>query len=225
MDHTELKMKIKNIFFDFDGVIAESVNAKTDAFREMYIGYGPEIADKVVDYHIRNGGVSRFEKIRYWEKEFFNRDISEEELQTLANKFSSLVLTKVIESDRVDGVVDFLNKYAKELKFWIITGTPTTEIEIIAEKRELSDFFIGIHGSPEKKKFWTEYLIQEHGLNREETLFLGDATTDYDAAKHSNLFFALRDNEENKELFKQYEGMRFSDFHELEEILLNRKMI
>ena len=32
-------MNIKNIFFDFDGVIAESVNAKTDAFEEMYLPY------------------------------------------------------------------------------------------------------------------------------------------------------------------------------------------
>ena len=38
---------IKNIFFDFDGVIAESVSAKTDAFKEMYMPYGEEIAAKV----------------------------------------------------------------------------------------------------------------------------------------------------------------------------------
>ena len=59
-------MKIKNIFFDFDGVIAESVNAKTEAFREMYIEHGTEIANKVVDYHINHGGVSRFEKFKYY---------------------------------------------------------------------------------------------------------------------------------------------------------------
>ena len=54
--------------FDFDGVIAESVSAKTDAFREMYLPYGEEIANQVVDYHINHGGVSRFEKFKYWEK-------------------------------------------------------------------------------------------------------------------------------------------------------------
>lgn len=218
-------MKIKNIFFDFDGVIAESVNAKTDAFREMYAEHGTEISEKVVDYHINNGGVSRFEKFKHWEKEFFNRDISEEEVQRLAYKFSSLVLNKVINSAEVVGVGDFLNKYSPDLKFWIITGTPTTEIEIITKKRGLTDYFIGIHGSPENKKYWTEHLIGKFNLGREETLFLGDATTDQDAAKYSNLHFALRDNEENKELFKQYEGLRFNDFHELENLLLNDKML
>lgn len=218
-------MKLKNIFFDFDGVIAESVNAKTEAFREMYSEHGPEIADKVVDFHINNGGVSRFEKFKYWEKEFFNRDISEEEVQRLANKFSDLVLSKVIESDEVIGVEDFLRKYSQDLKFWIITGTPTTEILIIVNKRRLTDYFIGVHGSPENKKYWTEFLIKEHSLSREETLFLGDATTDYDAAQHSKLHFALRDNEENMGLFETYKGMRFNDFNELEEILLNNKML
>lgn len=218
-------MKIKNIFFDFDGVIAESVNAKTEAFREMYIEHGTEIADKVVDYHINHGGVSRFEKFKYWEKEFFDRDISEDEVQRLANEFSKLVLNRVINADEVDGAGYFLKKYYKAMRFWIITGTPTTEIEIITEKRELTAYFIGIHGSPEKKMYWTEYLIKQHNLKREETLFLGDATTDYDAANHSKLHFALRDNDENSEIFRNYSGLRFSNFNELEELLLNNKML
>ena len=218
-------MKIKNIFFDFDGVIAESVNAKTEAFREMYIEHGTEIANKVVDYHINHGGVSRFEKFKYWEKEFFDRDISEDEVQRLANEFSKLVLNRVINADEVDGAQDFLRKYSTNLKFWIITGTPTTEIEIIADKRALTAYFVGIHGSPEKKMYWTEHLIKQYNLKREETLFLGDATTDYDAANHSKLYFALRDNDENSKIFKNYSGLRFSDFKELEELLLNNKML
>ena len=68
--------KIKNIFFDFDGVIAESVSAKTEAFREMYSQYGEGISNQVVDYHVNHGCISRFEKFKYWEKKFFNKDIS-----------------------------------------------------------------------------------------------------------------------------------------------------
>ena len=62
-------MNIKNIFFDFDGVIAESVSAKTDAFEEMYLPYGKDIAAKVVEYHKLHGGVSRYEKFKYFHKE------------------------------------------------------------------------------------------------------------------------------------------------------------
>jgi phosphoglycolate phosphatase-like HAD superfamily hydrolase len=213
--------KIKNIFFDFDGVIAESVSAKTDAFREMYAPYGEVIANEVVEYHIKHGGVSRFEKFKYWEKRFFNKDISEERVDELAKQFSNLVLNKVIISDEVPGVNAFIKKYSKELNFWIITGTPTSEIEIIVDKRGLINYFLGIHGSPKNKRYWTEYLLKKHHLKREETLFIGDATTDLDAATFSNLHFALRENEENKEIFKNYEGNRFKDFFEFEESFKN----
>ena len=212
-------MNIKNIFFDFDGVIAESVSAKTDAFEEMYLPYGKDIAAKVVEYHKLHGGVSRYEKFKYFHKEFLNEIIDENKVNELANQFSNIVLDKVINSDEVLGANYFIEKYHTKFKFWVITGTPTTEIELIVEKRKLTSFFIGLHGSPKNKRYWTEFLIEKHKLNRDEIIFLGDATTDMDAADYSKTHFALRENEENKEIFKDYKGDRFSDFYQLEKIL------
>ena len=212
-------MNIKNIFFDFDGVIAESVSAKTDAFEEMYLPYGKGIAAKVVEYHKLHGGVSRYEKFKYFHKEFLNEEINQEKVDKLAIQFSNIVLDKVINSDEVLGANYFIEKYYTKFKFWVITGTPTTEIELIAEKRKLTSFFIGLHGSPKNKRYWTENLIKKHNLKRDEIIFLGDATTDMDAANFSKTHFALRENEENKEIFKDYKGHRFNDFYQLEKIL------
>lgn len=210
-------MKIKNIFFDFDGVVAESVSAKTEAFREMYIKYGEDVANKVVAHHITHGGVSRYEKFKIYAQQFLNKTITEKEVQELATIFSNLVLEQVIHSDLVEGVLDFLQKYHQELNFWVITGTPTTEMEVILERRNLRKYFINYYGSPEKKRYWTEYLIEKHQLKREETLFLGDASTDMDAATYSKLHFALRLHKENKEQFKGYKGIIFKNFNELEQ--------
>ena len=212
-------MNIKNIFFDFDGVIAESVSAKTDAFEEMYLPYGKDIATKVVEYHKLHGGVSRYEKFKYFHKEFLNELINQEKIDELAIQFSNIVLDKVINSDEVSGANYFIEKYHTKFQFWVITGTPTTEIELIAEKRKLTSFFIGLHGSPKNKRYWTENLIKKHNLKRDEIIFLGDATTDMDAANFSKTHFALRENEENKEIFKDYKGHRFNDFYQLEKIL------
>jgi len=214
-------MNIKNIFFDFDGVIAESVSAKTDAFEEMYLPYGEEIAAKVVEYHKLHGGVSRYEKFKYFHKEFLNEIIDENKVNELANQFSNIVLDKVINSDEVSGAYYFIEKYHTKFRFWVITGTPTTEIELIAEKRKLTSFFIGLHGSPNNKRYWTENLIKKHNLKRDEIIFLGDATTDMDAADFSKTHFALRENEENKEIFKDYKGLKFNDFYQLENFLKN----
>lgn len=212
-------MNIKNIFCDFDGVIAESVSAKTDAFEEMYLPFGKDIAAKVVDYHKLHGGVSRYEKFKYFHKEFLNEVINQEKVDKLAIQFSNIVLDKVINSDEVLGATYFIEKYHTRFQFWVITGTPTTEIELIAEKRKLTSFFVGLYGSPNNKRYWTEYLIEKHKLNRDEILFLGDATTDMDAADFSKTHFALRENDENKEIFKHYKGHRFNDFYQLEKIL------
>ena len=212
-------MNIKNIFFDFDGVIAESVSAKTDAFEEMYLPYGKDIAAKVVEYHKLHGGVSRYEKFKYFHKEFLNELIDQQKVDELAIQFSNLVLDKVINSDEVLGANYFIEKNHTKFQFWVITGTPTTEIELIAKKRKLTSYFIGLHGSPKNKRYWTEYLIEKHKLNRDEIIFLGDATTDMDAAVFSKTHFALRENEENKKIFKDYKGHRFNDFYQLEKIL------
>ncbi len=58
-------MGIKTIFFDFDGVIADSLDVKTNAFYRMYEPYGKDIAESVAKHHIANGGMSRFENSAY----------------------------------------------------------------------------------------------------------------------------------------------------------------
>lgn len=212
-------MIIKNIFFDFDGVLVDSVDIKTEAFRKMYLPYGKEIADKVVKHHHEHGGVSRYEKFKIYHNDFLEEEINEAKVQELANLFSKLVLTGVIEAPEVAGAYEFLEKNQNTFQSWIITGTPTNEILKITKARNLTNLFVGIHGSPQTKKYWVDHLLTTHNLKAEETIFLGDATTDYEAAQHGNLHFALRSMPDNEALFKNYTGLRFKDFYELEEQL------
>ena len=55
---------LKAIIFDFDGVICESVEAKTEAFRKVFLDY-PEHLDEIIAYHMTQGGVSRYIKFEY----------------------------------------------------------------------------------------------------------------------------------------------------------------
>ena len=216
MRNLNKSITFKNIFFDFDGVLAESVRAKTEAFHDIYLPFGKDIAAKVVQHHLHHGGMSRFEKFKIYHEQYLGQFLSVSQAQILANRFSEMVLNKVIDSDEVPGSVSFLKQYHKKLNFWIITGTPTSEIEIIIKERGLNTYFKGSYGSPETKSHWTEFLIKEHDLQRKETLFLGDATTDYEAAQGSRIHFALRDHQENDGIFINYDGLRFKDFNELE---------
>lgn len=208
-------MNIKNIFFDFDGVIAESVHVKTEAFYKLYLPYGEEIANKVVEHHRANGGVSRFEKFRIYHKRFLGNDINEEKVQELAQQFSNLVVDGVVDAPEVPGVSKFLEKYYKILNFWVITGTPTEEIKLIVSRRGLNKYFVELCGSPTKKPEWAKFLLEKYDLEPDETLFLGDSMSDLKGAKASKTHFALRSYEENNEVFSDYTGLRFSNFKEL----------
>ena len=70
------KIIFKNIFFDFDGVILDSVECKTRAFQKMYSKFGNDISEKVKKYHLDNGGISRYEKFKFWHKEFLNINLN-----------------------------------------------------------------------------------------------------------------------------------------------------
>lgn len=215
-------MAIKNIFFDFDGVLVESVSIKTDAFRMLYLTYGEDFANKVADYHLNNGGISRFEKFKIWNGEWLGQDVTEEKIAKLASEFSSLVMKGVIEAKEVLGTKDFLDN-AIEYKKYIITGTPTTEIRPILKGRLMTHYFEGAYGSPEKKSYWVEKILKANNLNAYESVFIGDALEDYKAAIDNNLTFILRETKDGIPLFKDFKGIKIKDLTELDSVLRSIK--
>ena len=53
-----IDVKLDALLFDFDGVILESADIKTDAFRELFADQ-PAHVEEIVALHQRYGGVSR----------------------------------------------------------------------------------------------------------------------------------------------------------------------
>ena len=198
--------ELKNFIFDFDGVILDSLDCKTEAFYQMYLPYGEDIANKVRQYHILNGGVSRFEKFKTWHKQYLKIELSEKEIQYLANQFSDLVMENVINSHPIPGAIEFINRYSKDFNFFIISGTPDEEIKKICDSIGISSFFKEILGSPKNKKEWCAYLKTEYDdIKSSNTLFLGDAKSDYEAAKQNGFYFGLREADYNESIFSNLE--------------------
>ena len=56
----------KTILFDCDGVILNSNKIKTRAFKLASIPFGKEASNTLEDYHLRHGGISRYEKFDYF---------------------------------------------------------------------------------------------------------------------------------------------------------------
>ena len=212
---------LKNIIFDFDGVILDSLDCKTEAFYQMYLPYGEDIANKVRQYHILNGGVSRFEKFKTWHNQYLKVNLSEKEIQELANQFSDLVMENVIKSNPIPGAIEFIKRYSKDFNFFIISGTPDEEIKRICDAIGITVYFKEILGSPKNKKAWcNELKLKYEELNSDNTIFLGDALSDYEAAQDNNFFFALRSANYNESIFSELQvDIKFQSFSSLSKVL------
>lgn len=205
----------KGIIFDFDGVICESVKVKTDAFKELYKTYGSDIQKKIVIHHEANGGISRFEKIKYYHNTFINKRIKEKEILSLANQFSKLVVEKVISSPYIPGALDYIKKCSKKYKLFISTGTPTKEMKQILKSRKIDQYFSGVFGSPDKKNIHIKNIKSRYGISSNNLIFYGDSKADLDAALDEKINFVLIMNSFNKKLRTKYKGKIIKNFIEL----------
>lgn len=195
-------MKWEAVFFDFDGVILDSVDVKTKAFASMFHSYGPEIENAVVRYHLENGGVDRYEKFKYFYENFLGKRITQNEMDRLSKQFSTLVVKKVIDSPFIPGALNTL----KELKInnipsFIVSGTPDIEIKAIMKEKGLADFFQEVHGSPRKKWEITSSILKTNSFNPEKCLFIGDALSDYEASTYNKIHFLGIVSENERSIF------------------------
>jgi len=183
-------MKWQAVFFDFDGVILDSVNVKTKAFEKMFEPYGPEVQKKVVQYHLENGGVSRFDKFRYYYENILKSSIGELEIQKLSQEFSDLVVNEVIDSNFIEGAYETLEKLAQaSIPAYVVSGTPHDEINLIVKRKKLGHFFIEVHGSPRKKWEISQNLLDRKGYDPLNCIFIGDSLSDYQAAQKTGMQF------------------------------------
>lgn len=183
------KVELGAIFFDFDGVIVDSTHTKTEGFRSLFSGYGDEIVDRVVDYHRQHGGISRVDKIDYAHRNIIGQALTKEELAHWAANYSELVVEKVIGVDWVSGAEQFLVTIQGKVPLFVISGTPEDELKHIIERRNITQLFQEILGSPVKKPAHIRQLLGKYQLNPGQCVFVGDALTDYDAAIETGLHF------------------------------------
>ena len=204
------------IAFDFDGVLAESVDVKTRAYALLFQEEGEDVVRQVVDFHLKNGGVSRFEKFRFYYSDILNRHLSENRFQELCAQFSRLVIDEVVAAPWVDGAKEFLVRNEKKYTFAIISGTPEDELTEIVQRREMDHFFGSVRGSPKDKVTLLGEVMDEYHLKPEEMVFIGDAETDWHAARETGVPFLWRCAPDEAAVLPDYAGPRLSSLSELE---------
>lgn len=185
-------IKYQAIFFDFDGVLVESVDIKTEAFQTLYRDQDAVTIQSIVEHHLAHEGISRVEKIEYFHRHHLDVELTQQELAVLAAQYSELVKDDVIACESVPGSLEFLNSTSGKLPIFVVSGTPEPELKDIIERRAMDGYFTSVHGSPRHKAPIVRDLLNDHGLEAQNCLFVGDAMTDYNAAADTNLQFLGR---------------------------------
>lgn len=188
-----LKMKknhtknTKTLVFDFDGTIIDTARIKGLSFKELFSEYDKNFQDKVYKYHLENLSLEREEKLRYY-CSILGIQINKKILNTLSNRFSEIVCTRIDKAEMIIGFNNFIDKVKNKYKFYIVSNAPTIDIKNYLRKIELYNEFAGIYGTPLSKR---ENFIR-NVLNTtvpSEVVYFGDTLEDYKISKKLGIHF------------------------------------
>jgi phosphoglycolate phosphatase-like HAD superfamily hydrolase len=177
------------VFFDFDGVIADSVDVKTAAFCGLYSEHGPKVMAKVEAYHLTHLGMTRFQKIAYFQRELVAGPADEAAINTLADRFGRDVKERVIACAEIPGASHVLKVLSERLPLFVISATPDQELVEILTARDIVHHFTSAHGASRNKPDTLAHLITTHRLDPGSCIMVGDAMTDFNAAAKNGVRF------------------------------------
>lgn len=202
--------EFKVIFWDFDGVIKDSVNIKTEAYEQLFLRYGNEVSSKVRQHHEANGGVSRYEKFPIYLR-WAGEPGDAEQVASFCDQFSHLVMQAVIDAPWVPGVLEYLQANHTRQRFVLMTATPQDEMEDILEVLKIAGYFFAVYGAPTPKTKAIKSVLEQLACPTQEALAIGDAETDYLAARENKVPFLLRFTPQNKHLQAKYDLIAFDN--------------
>jgi phosphoglycolate phosphatase-like HAD superfamily hydrolase len=184
---------LRAVVFDFDGVILESADVKTDAFCELFSHLPAEQVAAVRRHHLDNLGISRFKKFAWIYENLLGKAISDDESTALGQRFSDLALEKILAAPFVTGADVALRELSARYPLFVASGTPHDELGMIVERRGLGGHFREVWGTPTEKPRILTDVMARHGWGRDEVLFIGDGMSDYKAAHEVGVQFLARD--------------------------------
>jgi phosphoglycolate phosphatase-like HAD superfamily hydrolase len=203
---------LRAIVFDFDGVILESANIKTEAFLELYTDY-PDKLQAIRDYHLDNVGISRYVKFEHIQRNILGLPYTEEVRKQVSGEFERLTRERIFHCPQVPGAEDVLRRLRGRVLRIVASGTPQAELELIVATRKMGDWFEELWGTPRAKADILRDVMARHALSPHQVLMVGDGMSDYDAAREAGTRFLARETESN---FDELSVAKVKDLTEME---------
>ena len=178
-----------HLFFDCDGVILNSNKIKTDAFYKLALNFGELQAQKLVNHHLENGGISRYEKIKFFQKNIL-KNTNIKLYQELVDNYGKILKEKLIKAEISKGVFK-IKQFFPNSKITVVSGSDQNELRWLFKEKRIDHLFNnGIFGSPKNKIEILEEIFS--GFKGEEkSIFIGDSKYDFEVSKFFKIDFAF----------------------------------
>ena len=200
---------MKTILWDFDGVILDSMSVRNFGFEEIFKDYNQGDVKALLNYHITNGGLSRYIKIRYFFNNILKQQITDQEVLTFASSFSSIMKKELVNKNNlILDTVNFIKKNHEKYNFHIVSGSDQEELRFLCNELNISKYFLTINGSPTHKNELVKQILKTYKYSFNNCCLIGDSINDFEAAKINNIaFFGF-----NSEILKQKKVSYISSF-------------
>jgi len=195
----------RQILFDFDGVILDSMHVRDAGFRRIAQECGAADVEGFLQYHRENAGLSRYVKIRYLYEELLGKPVTEEVVMELAAEFSVLMRESLVDrSLLIEETTAFIGRVHEEVPLHVVSGSDERELRYLCRELGLAGFFRGVNGSPTPKDELVARIMEEYSYAPAETVLIGDSKTDLMAANANEIPFYGYNNAALKGLGKGY---------------------
>ncbi len=161
--------------------------------------------EQLMDFHLKNGGLSRYVKFRYFFEEIRGEEINEDGIGLWASRFSEVMKKELLNPALfIEDTLNYIKKKNQDFEMHIVSGSDQKELRYICEQLDITKYFISINGSPTPKKELVRDLLFNYSYKQEETVLIGDSVNDYEAAVANGINFKGYNNPSLKALDADY---------------------
>ena len=183
------------ILWDFDGVIMNSNHVRDNGFSVVLKDFPEDEVQNLLNYHRKNGGLSRYVKFRYFFEQIRGESVTEEQVLQYASSFSTEVMKHLTNTELlIEETVNYIRQHYLEIPMFIVSGSDQEELRKICWHTNIDAYFKEILGSPTPKKQLVKKIIQTYGINPSASLLVGDSINDYEASEVNGLHFMAYNN-------------------------------
>jgi len=183
---------LKAIVFDFDGVILESHDIKTEAFLALFADHSDRL-EEIRSYHLHNVGISRYVKFEHIMREILGLPYTEADRERLGAGFARLTHERILACPEVPGARELLRGLRGRVLRAVASGTPQDELRQIVGERSMTEWFDELWGTPRTKPDILCDVLIRHRLSPAQVLMVGDGMSDYKAAQETGVRFLARE--------------------------------